>query len=91
MLLKEAVRTLQEEIVDYIIPVASIVVIPRNVHAVPVAVLHLNIVPHMCGPVCGVVVSEDAYARDAEAIAYQLERLGVALADNSWYNESAEA
>ena len=91
MLLEEALRALEEEIVDYLDTVSAVIVVPCDVHTVPFAVLHLDVVPHMGCLFLRFVVAENAHARYAEAVAYQLERLGIALTDNSGGNECAEA
>lgn len=88
--LEEGIRALQEEGVDHFVAVVAVVIVPSNVHAVPFAVVHLNVIPHMSGAVFLVIVSENADAGDTEAVADELEGLGIALAHNTGLNECAE-
>ena len=75
MVAEEVVGALEEEIVDYLVAVFAVVVVPCDVDTVPLAVLHLHVIPHMCGLFVWVIVAEYAHAGDALAVTYELERL----------------
>ena len=86
---KEMQRTVKEVSVNYLSAVLAVVVIPCNVDSVPYAVLHLNVIPHMCSGVLFVPVAENINTWDIKCITYYLESLGIALTDCISVNKSS--
>ena len=87
MITEEGTRALQEIVIGIVNSVSAVTVIPCNINGIPLAVLHLDIVPHMGLSIIRIEVSYDLHTGDTQTVTDELEALGIALAYRTGFNK----